>query len=759
MIIYGAGNFNRRNYSLIRKHCAACGVYGYHQSYESSRFFTLYFVPVIPIGSQKIVSECPHCKHAEGLSKRDWKRLRTKELPSMVEAYEADPKNREAAEAVLVTAAHSHSWDSLRRLAPVVRANFPKDAEMEALLASVMSYLCMDDEADQAFLAALELDSGEEIAEQSGRHMQARDSKPPQPKNRLLQSLPVLIVPMVILYFVGSYVVDSLDSSVDEARLVNGLGVPYDVSINGEIYSLKANGALWIDNVQFGSNRIEAVPGSLEFPAADFVVDVPIHHRAYDAPSVVVNPDRTAVVLKESSVYSTTNDGDYNYTLSVGDSFYVYEGIDYFFKEFPDEIDLPSASSRVTKRRVSLLDEYDDLELAQVLLNEGNERVPAYLESKLQWDSNADSLLPYGLALIDAEVFMGIIEEKIDVSPTDVRWHRTYQNTVESTDPTVDLEADYRARLEANPEDVMLMYLYGRVVEDQQESVELFERANTTTADEGFAANALAYHYLLEGDFVAARRYSDAAMNRSPDEAGFIAVRESILKASQDYVALGQVADAGFADYAYDFNSFSLRLLSSVIKDPAVNTTKLIDSFCAELKQDEIYDEAELKEVRYGFLSYAAAIKGGKAAYLDILRGTEFSDDFQQAVLEGRYSDAAAALEISEDVGVYDYLTLYALAKSAGNDSVAAEILSSSVELFNASGADASQWAEWLQQDTAPSLDELTHQCLQLDLHYVVLAAFAQRFPESSRAFNGHAQEIVFQPGFYSLALSGLLAN
>ena len=60
---------------------------------------------------------------------------------------------------------------------------------------------------------------------------------------------------------------------------------------------------------------------------------------------------------------------------------------------------------------------------------------------------------------------------------------------------------------------------------------------------------------------------------------------------------------------------------------------------------------------------------------------------------------------------------------------------------------------------TPPTLDALAHGCLNLDLHYVVLTAFAQRFPESGDAFNQHEQKIVIEPGFYSLALSSLLAQ
>jgi len=118
MIIYGWGHFNRRNYSTIRCPCEFCGQYGYQQSYESSRFATLYFIPIIPFRGHKVTSECPHCKAALGLSKGKWRRHLKKDLPKAVADYEASPSGHKATANLIDTAVGCHSGNDTNPLSP-----------------------------------------------------------------------------------------------------------------------------------------------------------------------------------------------------------------------------------------------------------------------------------------------------------------------------------------------------------------------------------------------------------------------------------------------------------------------------------------------------------------------------------------------------------------------------------------------------------------------------------------------------------------
>ena len=758
MIIYGWGHFNRRNYSIIRKDCEACGQYGYHQSYESSRFFTLYFIPLIPLGGEKVVSECPHCKAAQSLSKRQWKKLRNKDLPAVIEAYEADTSNREAAKSALVLAAQAHSKDSLRRLAPQIRSNFPNDAEIITLVATVFSYLCMDAEANEAYLVALEVDPSKEITQQSDLHMRAQDQIKPKPKNRLLQSLPVMIVPLILLYFFISFLSDSLRAHVDDACIINGLNVPYQVLVNGKKYSLQANGMIWIDNVGFGLNRIQ--PLEKDIKEVEFILDVPWYQRAYNAPAIIINPDQTAVILDESSEYTTTNDGHYSYNLGVGKGFYIYGDVDYFFTNYPEEIDLPTASSRVLKRRVSSLEDYSDVELVQTLLSEESEDTVSFIESKLRLDPNATELLPFGRALMPADDFLEVVRTKIDTDPVQIEWHRYYQNTLEDTQPDYKLLDEYQARLRAKPNNSALIYLLGRVTPDYDLAIDLFEKAYATQQSNGFAANALAYHYLLQGEMVIARNYSLEAIKRQPDALGFESTLQSILTACHDYKRLSELSAQEFAEYPYSMNAAYLQLAAAYMQSPDSSLDTIINDFCSKLKANNVYPDDQIEVSRAAMRGYAAALKGDVSSYLETLKVVSTdSSNFEKAILEERFADALKTLQASKENRYgYSDLILYILAEHKGKPALAQEALDSALALFKEGKKEQRQWFEWLTQNEAPELTALSYECLDPDQHYIVLTAFAQRFPESSELFMEHARKIKYSSNFSSLALNNLFA-
>ena len=221
MIIYGMGYFNRRNQSLIRSGCPQCGTYGYMRSYDSTRFATLYFIPVLPLGSQKVMAECPKCKQALGMSARKWRKLRNRELKTETDAFLAAPQDRQKAEAALALCVHLQSRPELRRIAPAIEEHHAADADLQAMLAGAYSYLCMDVEAGNAYLRALQLDSTPEIEAESERHMQAANLTRPKPRNRFLQSIPVMIVPTAVIFFLTGIITSALVVNVSSVMVTS----------------------------------------------------------------------------------------------------------------------------------------------------------------------------------------------------------------------------------------------------------------------------------------------------------------------------------------------------------------------------------------------------------------------------------------------------------------------------------------------------------------------------------------------------------
>ncbi|MEM7791135.1 MAG: hypothetical protein AAF546_07030 [Verrucomicrobiota bacterium] len=746
---------------MIRKSCESCGKYGYHQSYDSSRFITLYFIPVVPLGSKKIISDCPYCKNTLIVSKREWKDLRKKDLTREVEDYLKDPGSQEKAKKAITIAVQCHGRAQLLKIAPLIKENLSHSSEISALMAQAFSFLCMDAEADEAYLNALEKDSSKEIAEQSELHMQAKELPKPIPKNRLLQSLPVLIVPTILIYFLSVLASDSVSSKIDNAYLINGLDVPYDVSINGKRYTLRANQEAFINAIRYGDNRIEPVQPTSLIKPIQFTVSLPWYKRAFNAPYIVVNPDRTSVLLWEETEYTTTNDGAYEYSLETGEGYYIYPKINYFFKFFPDEIDLPSTSSRVSKTRLSSMKDYSDTDLLQTLINHNNENSAFFLAERLRLEPESESLIPYASALLPAEEFLEIIKERLDRVPIQIEAHRFYQNTIEDKEPGHDLLAEYEARYTANPNDPAAVYLLARVVEDVPDSLELFEQALALPNEKGFAANALAYHCLLEGEVLEAMEYAAVAMERSPQNASFQNIRNLALIANRSASRLEEVAQEGLSIDPFDTGSFSLFASALAMNGRETAARSEIEKFCKQLRDDGYYDPDIVSQIRTYLLSNLAAQNGNRSDYLNLIsRGVAPDWDFQIAVLKGELENALNLLEESEgESSGYEHLMVYMLALDSGDQALASKSLTGAKEIFNKGNANQRKWVGWLNADRAPDFEELKHACYEIDQHYIIFAAFAHHFPESKDVFLTHAKKIKFKGDFSAMVLSDLIST
>ena len=291
--------------------------------------------------------------------------------------------------------------------------------------------------------------------------------------------------------------------------------------------------------------------------------------------------------------------------------------------------------------------------------------------------------------------------------------------------------------------------------------VDLFEKAYATQQSVGFAANALAYHHLLQGEMDLARNYSLKAIKRQPGVSGFESTLQSILIACNDDKRLSELSAQEFAEYPYSMNAAYLQLAAAYMKSPQSSLDTIINKFCSKLKVNNVYPADQIEVSRAAMHGYAAALKGDASSYLKTLNiENADSSNFEKAILEGRLADALKALQASEENRYgYSDLVLYILAEREGKPALAQEALDSALDLFEKGGKAQRQWLEWLTQNKAPELTALSRECFDPDRHYIVLTAFAQRFPESSELFMEHARKIKYLSSFDSLALSSLFTS
>lgn len=753
MIIYGWGYYNRRDHSLVRTGCQSCGHQGYHKSYTSSRFISLYFVPIIPIGRQKIVSECPNCKEALGMSFSKWNKLNKKDLPNALSTYEASPTNVEAAKELMGLIYSTQNREALAKVGPQIERAFEKDEETLSMLANLYSHLCMDREADALFLKLVNQSDDPDIAQDADAHMQLQSQKKPQIPNRFLQSIPVLIVPAILLFVLVPLAGNLLSNRLDNAYLVNGLDHSYTAIINGKEVQVDPRNDAKTKHVKYGTNEVIYHNQNGEPISSSLTIEQPWLSRAFGGPTVVLNPDKAGLVLWETSPYmSVTNpNASYDFKIHTGSQWYRFDDIDYVFEEYPEEVSMPTDRTIVYKTRISQLPDFSHGETIQILAsNNFSDELESYLFNKLSGGNDSLELIHTASQLLPEDTFKELAITHLGQRPVQIEWHRAYQGIVEGTTAHDELIDQYSASLQIEPDNGALTYLLARITEDPAKSSELLLKAADMTNPTGYAANALAYHYILDGKFEEALKFSNLAIERAPDQIQFTRMKNLSLYGTDNYEELKsqfatiEFENMGFADcfgYAY-----------CLAKLGTPNEAKAkISSF---LIANEIPTEDQA-DIRAYLESAIGLAEGNKQEYLQSFTGIDDPTwDFQGKVLNGELDEASALiLGGAYDASVLDRLSLYTLFIRNQDAASAIVHLNAAVSLLSEASYEEKRWAEWLSKDNPPDIELAAHTSSDIDNHSIFMAALAARHPNTSANFLERAKAISPADTFHTLAL------
>jgi tetratricopeptide (TPR) repeat protein len=82
MTINGIGTtyFGRKNKRTYLGECASCQSHGQLTDYETGHFFSIIFVPVIPLGRKQIIAECAACNRHSVMPLKQWDTLKEETL-------------------------------------------------------------------------------------------------------------------------------------------------------------------------------------------------------------------------------------------------------------------------------------------------------------------------------------------------------------------------------------------------------------------------------------------------------------------------------------------------------------------------------------------------------------------------------------------------------------------------------------------------------------------------------------------------------
>ncbi|MBS0659612.1 MAG: hypothetical protein JSR82_15320 [Verrucomicrobia bacterium] len=301
--------------------------------------------------------------------------------------------------------------------------------------------------------------------------------------------------------------------------LVNGLARPSSIKVNGRDYQFAA----------FGARALVLPEGRLVLQSAAGETTTDVHSGFWSRPfgqtTVVLNPDACALLVVDTTTYSKAGgarpgDGRVVQKPRVRHEF---DRLDYVFEEFPTSLRLP-ADANAQKRRLGLLRVEDPtarLRVAKAELPAAEAAALALRWAGLHLDQ-ARVLRTMATAVPRAD-FLALLRPHLARRPLLVEVHRVYQSTqLAAGEPPDRVEAEYRERLAAEPDQPDLLYLLARVTEDRTASQQMLERAARQTPPSAHALSTLAFDELGRGEWARGLSWAREALGQRPGQEEFL---------------------------------------------------------------------------------------------------------------------------------------------------------------------------------------------------------------------------------------------
>ncbi|MCA9032041.1 MAG: hypothetical protein KDA66_14595 [Planctomycetaceae bacterium] len=559
-------------------------------------------------------------------------------------------------------------------------------------------------------------------------------------------AIPVVLVFALVVY--GFAIWQS--GGKRDVFVVNGTTSPYTVVIDGTELMVPAR-SYAKHTLPEGDYEL-TIKEFPEVPPVQAAVKTNMFSRPFVSPTIVVNPDQSAIIEFEKIWYgenvNTLPEGEWE--ISAGKPVHVFTGVDYEFQDFPNQITMEG--SKTSRKRVGLFDGEDvGQQQLLVILNQilKPSEMKTFARNWATFSRDDEFAVMLWGSMASGEEFVVWAEPYLKQEPINVDLHRTYQSLCESARPDHDLVGEYRTLLNANPDSPELTYLLGRVVEDFDESVRLFEKAVNAQPPSAHAANALAFAYLSVGEFDKAVAPANQAIQLQPDSLTFDMNYYDVMLASGHVGnALNRIRvrrEEQGADYILLDQEVDLLLASENLQQVLPTIERMVQ----EVQVEAPNLATSLKTSWLAKLSYA---QGNLDEYANNLEG----ESFDAAFVKKNYTEAARILRRSEKVDemrgqsgntrmASTHLLLYIAMTKAGDTDGAKEQLDMGIELLGSGSREERLLASAFGPSGKSDPTNILKLALRVDDKRIYLAALATRFPQDKDQYLMLAKKLNFK--------------
>jgi hypothetical protein len=567
-----------------------------------------------------------------------------------------------------------------------------------------------------------------------------RDSRAPGQVARRRLWIAALVLAAALLVYLG------IAFWIGETRkvyLVNGTGSPYVVSVAGQDVVLPARGAVPV-RVPEGEVVVTLKDARPPLPPVLCRIETSFWTRPFSSPTFVINPDQSALIVTDETVYSATPLAKQpsKAVFHFGQPTYTFFGMNYEFQEFPHRIQV-EGGRMVTKTRVGVVPALaEEIRFQFMLQNVPPPQQGEFCRRVLSLDPAATAFLYWLGAQLPPEQMLELVQARLDDLPPRIEWHRAYQSQMERAHPEQDLRPRYQQLVAKTNRRADAVYLLGRVERDWDKAQTLFREAAQADPASRYAMYALGYNALTAGHFDEAVRWLERAREGNP------LWRFTYYEALRANGELDRLLTLLQEDAKVPGQELTAAYETSKTYVLQGNRQKAREALMHHARpgQDDVALERELDRL-------FACAKGDAAGYLKAAAEAGSNPSFEVTLLRGDLARAAAMADQPPQSAIINHALLYLAAVDAKRKELADKQWTTLLAQLSKAGREERRFGNVLAGREPLVPQHLERFIIDPKIKRVLLFVLAQRYPQQSTEILPLARELDYERDAVSLCL------
>ena len=187
----GTTYIGQKNLQVEQGVCESCNRPGPLSNYETRLWFTVFFIPVIPLARQQILRYCPRCTRHRAMPVAEWQKVQANAISSAMAKVDANPDSPEHAVSCHATLAACGKQQEASQYAEAMLSRFSQNADLLMYLGGWYERTGQSAKSDACFERALAADPQNPAALRAAAIGLAQQNKPREAEAKLATFQPL----------------------------------------------------------------------------------------------------------------------------------------------------------------------------------------------------------------------------------------------------------------------------------------------------------------------------------------------------------------------------------------------------------------------------------------------------------------------------------------------------------------------------------------------------------------------------------------